>query len=122
VAKIYNRVSLVILIIRMLAVYFYAADVNNAATMPLRLLKELPTSTWNLEIRRFYDQLRYDSAGLSAMGFFTFNRSIILSVASTIVTYEIVMIQNELNTVYKPSRVGFCETIGKLVKNILVTE
>jgi Trehalose receptor len=108
-----------ILIIRMLAVYFYAADVNRAATMPMRVLNELPISTWNLEIRRFYAQLRYDSIGLSAMGFFTFDRNVILSVVSTILYYEIVMIQNELNTVYKSSGVGFCEAVENL--NIAVT-
>jgi hypothetical protein len=57
---------------------------------------------------------------LSGLGFFSFNKGIILSVVSTIVTYEIVMLQTEANTVYKSSSVSFCETIEKWKENVLL--
>jgi hypothetical protein len=67
-----------------------------------------------------YNQVRHDPVALSGLGFFSFHKGIILSMASTIATYEIIILQNEFNTVYKDSTVSFCETIEKMNENILL--
>jgi gustatory receptor len=140
--KIYVSYALIVLIVRMLAVYIFASNVNKSAMLPLRILKYLPISRNFIEVykiillvayqtvnsfvfsfwqlSRYYNQLRHDQVALSGMDIFTFTRGIILSVIGTIITYQIVMIQNEFSTHYRNSTISKCEFIAKLQDNIVL--
>jgi gustatory receptor len=108
------------LIVRMLAVYLYASMVNDTSLLPLKVIQRLPITNWNLEIRRFYSLLCNDQVALSGLGFFSFTKSIILSVAGQIATYLIVMLQHEFGVVYQQAKVSHCGWIEKVQENIIV--
>ena len=48
---------------------------------------------WCPEVKRFNEEVANDMIALSGMKFFYLTRNLVLSVAGTIVTYELVLIQ-----------------------------
>lgn len=85
--------SLVFLVTRTLAVSLYSADINDASKEPLKVFRVVPPESWCLELKRFYGEVARDVVALSGMRFFHLTRTLVLSVAGTIITYELVLVQ-----------------------------
>jgi gustatory receptor len=86
--------------------FFVASSINNASRKSLVFMKNLPSTMWCAEMERFNDNLRYETIALSGMKFFDFTRNMVLGMAATIVTYELVLLQFDDKSV-KPQR-NFC--------------
>ncbi|XP_049884259.1 gustatory receptor for sugar taste 64e-like [Pectinophora gossypiella] len=89
----YFMFSIVFLIIRSLAVSLIAARVNSASCETAYALYEVPSASYCVEVQRFIDQIHGDTVGLSGLQFFSVKRGMVLTIAATIVTYELVLIQ-----------------------------
>ncbi|XP_063835387.1 gustatory receptor for sugar taste 64f-like [Ostrinia nubilalis] len=92
-AATYFLFSLVYLISRSIAVSLIASQVNAASMVPAPVLYEVPSPVYCVEVQRFLDQVNGDNVALSGLQFFSVTRGLLLSVAGTIVTYELVMVQ-----------------------------
>ncbi|XP_068629141.1 gustatory receptor for sugar taste 64f-like [Battus philenor] len=92
-AAAYFLFSLVYLISRSVAVSLIASQVNTASTVPAPVLYDVPSPVYCIEVQRFLDQVHGDKVALSGLQFFSVTRSLLLTVAGTIVTYELVMFQ-----------------------------
>ncbi|KAH8371100.1 hypothetical protein KR093_006246 [Drosophila rubida] len=90
---VYFYFSLIFLIGRTLAVSLYAASVHDESRYTLRYLRCVPKDSWCSETKRFAEEITSDLVALSGMKFFHLTRKLVLSVAGTIVTYELVLIQ-----------------------------
>lgn len=106
--------SLIYLIIRTLAVSLYSAEINDESKRPVEVFRAIPRESWCLEvtkndfwhfsallnkqfqIRRFSEEVNFDVVALSGKKFFFLTRSLVLSVAGTIITYELVSIKKFL--------------------------
>ncbi|KAJ6635417.1 Gustatory receptor for sugar taste 64f, partial [Pseudolycoriella hygida] len=94
--------SFICLVTRTLAVTLYSAEINDQSKEPFKVIRIVPREAWCLEIKRFSNEVTRDIVALSGMKFFFLTRSTVLSVAATIVTYELVLIQfHEEKTTYK---------------------
>jgi hypothetical protein len=116
---LYFWFSLIYLIIRTLAVSLYSAEINDESKRPVECLRAIPRESWCLEvsclslvllchnltryhtphfkIKRFTEEVNYDVIALSGKKFFFLTRRLVLSVAGTIITYELVLIQFKTN-------------------------
>lgn len=88
----YFWVSLVYLIGRTLAVSLYSASINDESKKPLEVFRSVSRQDWCPEVKRFNEEVANDTIALSGMKFFFFTRSLVLSVAGTIVTYGLIPI------------------------------
>ncbi|CAG9768448.1 unnamed protein product [Ceutorhynchus assimilis] len=91
--KIYFIFSFGYLIFKTTMVSLYAAWINDESKSPLNILNSVDSSLYNIEIRRLLTQISFDKTALTGCKMFSVKRGIILSVASAIVTYELVLIQ-----------------------------
>ncbi|KAK4877869.1 hypothetical protein RN001_010375 [Aquatica leii] len=91
--KIYFFYSFGFLIGRTICVSLYGAWIHDESQKPLPLLNSVSSSVYNVEIRRFILHVGIETISLTGKRFFNVTRSIILSIAGTIVTYELVLIQ-----------------------------
>ncbi|XP_030022956.2 gustatory receptor for sugar taste 64f [Manduca sexta] len=92
-AATYFLFSLVYLISRSVAVSLIASQVNTASMVPAPILYDVPSPVYCVEVQRFLDQVNGDKVALSGLQFFSVTRGLLLTVAGTIVTYELVMFQ-----------------------------
>lgn len=97
----------------------YASNVYSESKKPIDILRIVPSSSWCSETRRFLESVVNDRIALSGMRFFFLKRKLILKVnhtqlvsqnpneintyssfqvAATIVTYELIVIQNRYHT------------------------
>lgn len=90
---LYFWYSLVFLVMRTLAVSLYSADINDESKQPLKVFRSVPPESWCLELKRFTSEVSRDVIALSGMRFFHLTRTLVLSVAGTIITYELVLVQ-----------------------------
>ena len=89
----YFWVSLIYLIGRTLAVSLYSASINDESKKPLEIFRAVSRQDWCVDVKRFNEEVANDTIALSGMKFFNLTRTLVLSVAGTIVTYELVLIQ-----------------------------
>lgn len=69
----------------------YSSEIYDESKKPIDILRAAPH--WCTEVRRFSEHVVNDTIALSGMRFFYLTRKLILSVAGTIITYELVLIQ-----------------------------
>ncbi|KAI5639385.1 trehalose receptor domain-containing protein [Phthorimaea operculella] len=81
------------LILRSLSMSLMAARVNSTSDEAAHALYDVPADSYNIEVQRFLDQIHGDSVVLSGLQFFSVKRGMVLTIAATIVTYELVLIQ-----------------------------
>ncbi|XP_028050888.1 gustatory receptor for sugar taste 64f isoform X2 [Monomorium pharaonis] len=93
VRKIYFCYSFGFLLSRTTAVSLYAASVHDESRLPAPILYSVPGSSYNTEVTRFLMQVTTDNVSLTGMNFFSVTRGLVLTVAGTIVTYELVLVQ-----------------------------
>ncbi|XP_026726621.1 gustatory receptor for sugar taste 64e-like [Trichoplusia ni] len=91
--SIYFAYSFIFLVARALAVSLTAAKVHSASLEPAYSLYDVSSATFCVEIERFLDQIHGDTVALSGLQFFNVKRGLVLTIAGTIVTYELVLLQ-----------------------------
>uniref|UniRef100_A0A182NZ21 Uncharacterized protein n=1 Tax=Anopheles dirus TaxID=7168 RepID=A0A182NZ21_9DIPT len=86
--------SLAHLIGRIVAVSLYGSAIHDEYGRTRSILCALPTDCGYLEeVQRFQRRVRHDSVALTGYGFFHLTRKLILKIAATVVTYELVLTQ-----------------------------
>ncbi|XP_026323296.1 gustatory receptor for sugar taste 64f-like [Hyposmocoma kahamanoa] len=80
------------LIARVILTTLFASSVHTASLNIGPELYEVPSSAGN-EINRFIEQVHGETVALTGYRFFNMTRGIVLSIAGTIVTYELVLMQ-----------------------------
>ncbi|XP_046734696.1 gustatory receptor for sugar taste 64f-like [Diprion similis] len=90
---LYTSFSFGFLLARTAAVSLYAAAVNDESLRPSPVLYSVSTTSYSIEVQRFLSQITTDRIGLTGLNFFAITRGLILTVAGTIVTYELVLVQ-----------------------------
>lgn len=90
---LYFWFSLTFLIGRTLAVSLYSADINDESKRLIDIFRAVPHTSWCLEVQRFSEEVSADIIALTGLKCFYLTRKLILSVAATIITYELVLLQ-----------------------------
>ncbi|XP_063706213.1 gustatory receptor for sugar taste 64f-like [Culicoides brevitarsis] len=93
VHSVYFWYTLIYLICRTSAVCLLSAEINEQSKRPLLLFRNVPMESWCAESKRFLEDVTETVCALSGMRFFYLTRKLLLSVAGTIVTYELVILQ-----------------------------
>nr|AXU39961.1 gustatory receptor [Meteorus pulchricornis] len=93
VRTIYLCFSFAWLLGRTAAVSLSAASVHDESLLPAPILYGVNATSYSTEVVRFLTQVTTDNIGLTGMKFFSITRSLVLTVAGTIVTYELVLVQ-----------------------------
>ncbi|XP_020716138.1 gustatory receptor for sugar taste 64b [Ceratitis capitata] len=88
--------SLFFAIFRTILTLLTASSVNDYSKKILLTLRSVPSTSWCTEAQRFSEQLAFDLTAWSGCGFFFITRQLILAMASTIFTYE-VMVTDVIN-------------------------
>ncbi|XP_011340011.1 gustatory receptor for sugar taste 64f isoform X2 [Ooceraea biroi] len=110
VRKIYFCFSFGFLLARTAAVSLYAASVHDESLLPAPILYSVSGSSYSNEVSRFLTQVTTDNISLTGMKFFSVTRSLVLTVAGTIVTYELVLVQfNSVQQVDQSNITNACE-------------
>nr|AIG51911.1 gustatory receptor [Helicoverpa armigera]ASW18694.1 gustatory receptor 5 [Helicoverpa armigera]QJR83062.1 gustatory receptor 5 [Helicoverpa armigera] len=91
--SIYFVFSFSFLVIRSLAVSLTASKVHAASLEPAYSLYDVSSANYCVEVERFLDQIHGDTVALSGLQFFHVKRGLVLTIAGTIVTYELVLMQ-----------------------------
>ncbi|KAL7039352.1 hypothetical protein ACKWTF_009883 [Chironomus riparius] len=111
VNKIYFWYSTVFLICRTSAMFLISASINEESIKPLSVFRTIPSNGWTQEVQRFCNQIQNNGVALSGKNFFFLTRSIVISIAGTILTYELVLLQFDgekiVSIMFDP-----CETIA----------
>ncbi|KAF5297659.1 hypothetical protein FQA39_LY11990 [Lamprigera yunnana] len=95
--KVYFFFSFGFMILRTVSVSMYGASIYDESKEPISILNSISSDVYNVEIKRFVDQIQFDTVALSGKNFFYITRGLILSIAGAIVTYELVLIQFNVN-------------------------
>ncbi|XP_075162534.1 gustatory receptor for sugar taste 64f-like [Haematobia irritans] len=111
ISMIYFYFSLLFLLGRTLAVSLYASAIHDESRKPLSILRCVPKESWCVEVKRFMEEISSDSVALSGMKFFYLTRKLVLSVAGTIVTYELVLIQ-----FHESTNLWDCESLRRTLR------
>lgn len=90
---LYFWFSLLYLIARTIIISLCGAEIQDQAKRPLWALRKIKSDYWSNELRRFSEEITNARIGLTGKKLFFINRSLLLSVAGTIITYELVLIQ-----------------------------
>ncbi|CAI6343521.1 unnamed protein product [Macrosiphum euphorbiae] len=78
---------------RTCVVSLYVASINDQSKKPKAVLFSVPAECYGVEVERFLMQVMSDELSFTGCNFFSVTRTFMLTVAGTIVTYEIVLIQ-----------------------------
>lgn len=97
--SIYFWCSLIYLLARTSAMFFIASSINDESRKPLKILRTIPSEGWFSEAQRFSHQVQSECIAMSGKKFFFITRGIIISIAGTIVTYELVLLQFNGNAI-----------------------
>ncbi|XP_053663662.1 gustatory receptor for sugar taste 64a-like [Anopheles marshallii] len=98
VTTIYFWYSLGFLICRCFLMLFVVSSISRASERPLETLRRFPSSNWNLDLRRLCDAVATSENALSGKRFFFVRRPLILAMAGTIITYELVLLDQVKKT------------------------
>ncbi|XP_031346284.1 gustatory receptor for sugar taste 64f-like isoform X1 [Photinus pyralis] len=90
---VYFYFSFGFLIGRTICVSLYGSWIHDESQKFIPLLNSVPSTIYNIEVRRFVLHVGIETISLTGKKFFNVTRSIVLSIAGTIVTYELVLIQ-----------------------------
>ncbi|XP_011881612.1 PREDICTED: gustatory receptor for sugar taste 64f-like isoform X1 [Vollenhovia emeryi] len=112
VRKIYFCFSFGFLLARTTAVSLYAASIHDESRLPAPILYSVSGSSYGNEVSRFLTQVTTDNISLTGMKFFSVTRGLVLTIAGTIVTYELVLVQfNTVQQVDQSNITNVCESL-----------
>nr|AID61259.1 gustatory receptor [Calliphora stygia] len=100
---LYFWYSLIFLLGRTFTMALYAAEINEESRKPLVIFRKVKREFWCPELKRFSEEVNADMIALTGLKLFNLTRSMVLSVAGTILTYELVLLQYN-----KQSVIGDC--------------
>ncbi|XP_026278049.2 gustatory receptor for sugar taste 64f-like [Frankliniella occidentalis] len=89
--------SLLYLIVRTVIISLQAADVYLESQKPRPVLFSVPSPSFCREVQRFLLQVNTDNVALTGCDFFSVTRSFMLTVAGTIITYIVILVQFDSN-------------------------
>ncbi|XP_023954337.2 gustatory receptor for sugar taste 64e-like [Bicyclus anynana] len=89
----YFAYSLIFLVLRSMTVSLIASRIHTASREPVYTLYEVPSPVYCIEVQRFIEQIHGETVALTGLQFFKVKRGIVLAIAGTIVTYELVLMQ-----------------------------
>nr|WHU27571.1 gustatory receptor 2 [Matsumurasca onukii] len=72
---------------------FSVSSIYEESKRCLPVFSLVPSTSYCKEVKRLYEQVSADTLALTGCQFFHVTRSVILTMVSTIVTYEVVLIQ-----------------------------
>ncbi|XP_044268801.1 gustatory receptor for sugar taste 64f-like [Tribolium madens] len=99
VESIYFSFSFGLLVLRTIAVTLFASNINDESKKSMNYLLSLSSDIYNTDIERFAFQIHSQPVALTGNDFFTITRGLLFSMAGSIVTYELFLIQsNEVLT------------------------
>ncbi|XP_069673769.1 gustatory receptor for sugar taste 64f-like [Periplaneta americana] len=75
------------------AVNLYAVNIIDESLAASGVLYDVPTHSYHLEAHRLLVQMTTDTVALTGLRFFPVTRTLLLTLAGTIVTYEVVLVQ-----------------------------
>ncbi|CAH1399669.1 unnamed protein product [Nezara viridula] len=81
------------LLFRTISVCFAATSIYEHSKESLPILYSVPPEQFNREVQRLIHQMTSETLALTGCKFFTVTRSLMLTIAGTIVTYEVVLVQ-----------------------------
>ncbi|XP_061723797.1 gustatory receptor for sugar taste 64a-like [Cydia pomonella] len=90
---IYLTYSMMFVLFRYLCVSLIAARVHTTSQSLAPALYDVSSTVYNVEVQRFLDQVHHDTVALSGLKFFYVTKSLVLTVAGSIFTYELVLLQ-----------------------------
>ncbi|XP_034239147.1 gustatory receptor for sugar taste 64f-like [Thrips palmi] len=90
---VYFFYSFGILLLRSCTVLLCSSAIHDESKKPRRVLHAVPSESYCSEVRRFLAQVNTDHVALTGYNFFYVTRSLMLTMAGTIVTYEVLLIQ-----------------------------
>ncbi|KDR11636.1 hypothetical protein L798_13962 [Zootermopsis nevadensis] len=93
VQMVYFCLSLGYVLLRMIVVSLSAASVNEQSCQVRNILYSIPATSFSVEVQRFLHQATTKDIALTGLNLFSVRRTLLLTVAGTIVTYEIVLVQ-----------------------------
>ncbi|KAG5682327.1 hypothetical protein PVAND_011686 [Polypedilum vanderplanki] len=91
--KIYFWYSLIFLICRTFTLFILTAQIHDESIKSLAIYRTLPTEGWFNSTQRLCEQIQRSGVALSGKNFFFLTRGLIISIAGTIITYELVLLQ-----------------------------
>nr|XP_022908857.1 gustatory receptor for sugar taste 64f-like [Onthophagus taurus] len=97
IGRLYFICSFGFLIIRTILVCMFASKVYDESQRSFGKLNSLPNHFYNVEIDRLLIQINVDPCCLTGRRLFNVKKSLILSIAGAIVTYELILIQFHVN-------------------------
>ncbi|KAL4113449.1 hypothetical protein QTP88_017066 [Uroleucon formosanum] len=74
-------------------VSLYVASINDQSKKPKAVLFSVPAECYGVEVERFLMQVTANELSFTGCNFFSVTRTFMLTIAGTIVTYELVLIQ-----------------------------
>uniref|UniRef100_A0A6E8VFQ9 Gustatory receptor n=2 Tax=Anopheles coluzzii TaxID=1518534 RepID=A0A6E8VFQ9_ANOCL len=89
---VYFWYSLLLLMFRTIVMLYVGSGVYAASTSPLQLLRNVPSQHWGIDLQRLTDEVASGENVLSGKQFFFLKRQLILAMAGTLVTYELVLL------------------------------
>ncbi|XP_041973591.1 gustatory receptor for sugar taste 64e-like [Aricia agestis] len=99
-SAVYFVFSLLYLLARSIAMSLIVSYVHSASLVPAIVLYDVPSPVYCVEVQRFLDQVNGEKIALTGLKFFSVTRGLLLKVAGTIVTYELVMLQFNSSTIH----------------------
>ncbi|XP_032514435.2 gustatory receptor for sugar taste 64f-like, partial [Danaus plexippus] len=93
ISNVYFVYSSTYYIVRTFVVSFTAAKVHTASMEIAPVLYNVPPPTYCIEVQRFIEQIHGSTIALSGLNFFYCTKEVILSMISTVITYELVLLQ-----------------------------
>uniref|UniRef100_A0A182WQR1 Gustatory receptor n=1 Tax=Anopheles minimus TaxID=112268 RepID=A0A182WQR1_9DIPT len=89
---VYFWYSLLLLMFRTIVMLYVGSGVYVASTSPLQLLRNVSSKNWGIDLQRLTDEVASGENVLSGKQFFFLKRQLILAMAGTLVTYELVLL------------------------------
>ncbi|XP_048482087.1 gustatory receptor for sugar taste 64f [Plutella xylostella] len=97
--NMYFAFSFTFLFVKALLVSFLGARIHSNSLVPLSMLFEVSSSNYDIEVQRFIDQVKHSHVAISGLDFFHVTRQMILTLVATIVTYELVLLQLNIDSI-----------------------
>lgn len=79
--------------------FFIASTINDESVKPLKVLRTIPAEGWLPETQRLSQQIQSESVSMTGKKFFDITRGIIISIAGTVITYELGTISAKIHII-----------------------
>lgn len=88
---IHYSYTVIILIMRMLCISFFASQIHDESKKPITILFNTPLHKLTFDSKQIHEEIHCNMVALSGMEFFFITRPMILSIVGVICSYEIIL-------------------------------